>query len=105
MTNSSSWRGPAGDCLRATGVLVSTATERVVDNVHRDTPDAWPVGCCVRHLVVLVTGLHKRFLNAAAACNNTDSCTAAVVEPLGFAAWHPDTDPVSDLIDDYGLDS
>ena len=101
---------PARGCttcngLRATGVLVSTATERVVDDVHCDTTDAGPVGCGVLHLVVFVPCFHERFLDTAATGNDTDGCTAAVVEPLGLAAGHPDTHAVANLVNDNCLDS
>jgi hypothetical protein len=84
-------------------VLVSTATERVVDDVHRNTTDAGPVGCGIRHLVVFVTCFHERFLDAAATGNNTDGCAATVIKPFCFAAGHPDTDTVLGLINNNGL--
>jgi hypothetical protein len=86
-------------------VLVSTATERVVDNVHCDTTYAWPVGCGVLHLVVLVTCFDKRLVYAAATGYDTDGCPATVIEPFGLAAGHPDSDTVFDFINDNCLDS
>jgi hypothetical protein len=86
-------------------VLVPAATERVVNDVHRDTTDAGPVGCGVLHLVVFVPGFHKRFLNAAATGNNADSCAAPGVEPLGLAAGHPDADAVFGFVNNNGLHS
>jgi hypothetical protein len=86
-------------------VLVSTATERVVNDVHCDTTDARPVGCGIRHLMVLVPCFDKRLVNAAATSYNADGCPAAVIKPFGLATRHPDTDTVFNFVYDNCLDS
>jgi hypothetical protein len=86
-------------------MLVPAATERMVDDVHRDTTDAGPVGCGVLHLVVFVPGFHERFFYTPAACDNTDGCAAPCVEPLGLAAGHPDADTVFGFVNNNGLHS
>lgn len=105
MSDSPSRGCTAGNGLRATRVLVSTATERVVDDVHCNTTDAGPVGCGVLHLVVFVPCFHERFLDAATTGNDTDGCPAAVVEPLGLTAGHPDTHAVANLVNYDSLDT
>ena len=75
-------------------MLVPAATERVIDDVHRNTADTWPVGCSVLHLVVFVAGFYERFLDATTTGNNADGCTASCVEPFRLAAGHTDTDTV-----------
>ena len=88
-----------GQRLRTTRVLVTATTERVVDDVHRYTPDTRPVRCGVLHLVVLVPGLHERFFSTAATGDNPDCRTAPGIEPLGLPARHLHADLVFSLID------
>jgi hypothetical protein len=84
-------------------MLVTPATERVVDYVHCNPTYAGPVGRGIFHLVVLVAGFYERFVNTSPARNDTDCRPALCAEPFCFATGHPDTDPVLGLVNDNCL--
>ena len=97
---------PAGYGLWPPAVLVTAATERVVDDVHADTLDAGPLLCGGFDMEVLLSCLGERFFAPSAAGNDTDGCHADTAEPLVLAARHPDADSaVVGLADDEGLDA
>lgn len=53
-------------------MLSTTATERVIDGVHRDTAHGGPLPPASAHLVVFVSSLHHRFLRSTATGDDTD---------------------------------
>jgi hypothetical protein len=86
-------------------MLVTPATERVVDYVHCNPPYAGPVGRGIFHLVVLVAGFYERFVNTSPARNDTDCRPAPGIEPFCLAARHPDADAVQGLVNNNCLDA
>jgi hypothetical protein len=59
-----------------TNVLVVTTTVRVIDGVHGNTTSLGPAVTLDLVLVVGVTGLEERLVNATTTGNNTDNTTS-----------------------------
>src|SRR5688572_24864190 len=70
--------------------VVRTAAVRVVDGVHGHTTDAGPAHALGAHGVVLLAGLQKRLVAAAAAGHETDGRAGERVELAELAGGHAD---------------
>jgi hypothetical protein len=68
-------------------VLAATATEWVVDGVHRNTTDARPLRPACLHLVVFLPGFDDRFLGPATTSDDANRGATLWVKPLDFATW------------------
>ena len=71
-------------------MLSATATERVVNGVHRDPANAWVLRPARFHLVIFVSCLDERLLRPSTACDDTDRRPALWIEAFDFAAWQLD---------------
>jgi hypothetical protein len=67
-------------------MLAATTTERVVDRVHRHTTHTRPLRATSAHFVVLVSGLHERFLCPTAACDHADRGATIGRKPTDLVA-------------------
>jgi hypothetical protein len=86
-------------------MLVTTATKRMVDDIHGDAADAGPVRRGIPHLVVFVAGFHERFFDPSASRDDTNGSPATRIEPFCFAAGHSYTDPVRSLVNNDCLNA
>merc|ERR1712224_1024201 len=84
-------RSLAGGGGGVTDVLMVTTTVRMLDGIHRGTTDLRPGVALDLELVVVVTGLEHRLLEATATSDDTDHGTCVGGHGLASTGWKTDT--------------
>ena len=80
----------SGGC-GVTNVLMVTTTVRMLDGVHCDTSDSWPVSLLGVSLEVGAVGSEERLVSSLAAGTDADHGSAATDDGLTDARWESDT--------------
>jgi len=105
MANRPAGRCSSGYCLWPSGMLMSASSERMVNDIHRHSPDPGPIRCRVSHLVEFVACFDEGLLSAPSSGNNADCRSAPGVEPFRNSARHLNTNPVWRLVHNDCLNS
>src|SRR5659263_547814 len=83
----SSGRRAPGYCLWSSRMLASSASERMVNNIHCYTPASWPFACPYFHPVEFLSCLHERLLSTSASCDDPYGCPAFRIKPFHLSTW------------------
>lgn len=83
----SSWGiSPGGSWV--TNVLMVTSTMGMLDWVHSNTSDSWPVSLLGVRLVVRLVGLEEWLVGSLSSSDDTDHGSAATEDGLSHTRWH-----------------
>jgi len=82
-TDLRSWWGESGNSCWVTNVLLVTTTMWMLDWVHSNTTNVWPVASLDSEFVVLDTGLHDWLIGTTTTGDDTDHSSAVSVN--GFS--------------------
>ena len=84
-----------------------TTTVGMLDRVHGDTSNSWPVSLLSVGFVVRIISLKKRFVCSLSASDDADHGSAVAEDGLSHTRWHSDTGLLSVLSvsDDDGAGS
>ena len=90
-----------------TNVLMVTTTVRMLDRVHGNTSNSWPIPLLSMGFVVRIICLEKRLVSSLSASDDTNHGSAVAEDGLSHTRWHSDTGLLSVLSvsDDDGAGS
>ena len=74
-----------------TNVLMVTTTVGMLDWVHGDTSDSWPVPLLSVRFVVGSVSLEEWLVSSLSSSDNSDHGSAASEDGLSHAGWHSDS--------------
>ena len=74
-----------------TDVLTVTTTVRMLDGVHSDTSNSWPVSLLGVGVVVGGVGLEEWLVSSLSSCDATPHSSASSEECLSHTRWHSNT--------------
>lgn len=99
-----SWWGESADGRWVTNVLLVTTTMWMLDWVHSNTSDIWPVASLDSEFVVFDTGLQDWLIGTATCSDDTDHGSAVSVDGLSGTGWKDDsaTETIFGVTDDGG---
>jgi len=86
----SAWGISTGGCWM-TNVLMVTTTVRMLDWVHGNTSNSWPVPLLGVGFVVRLVSLEERLVGSLSSGDNSDHGSAASKNGLSHSRWHSDT--------------
>ena len=75
------------DSCGVTNVLMVTTTVRMLDGVHCNTSDAWPVSLFSMSSIVGVCGLENWLVSSGTTGNNTNHGSAATNDGFADTGW------------------
>jgi len=86
----SSWGVSSGGSW-VTNVLMVTTTMGMLDWVHGNTSNSWPVSLLGVRFVVGCVGLEEWLVGSLSSCDDTDHSSAATEDGLSHTRWHSDS--------------
>jgi len=72
-------------------VLMVTTTMRMLDWVHGNTSNSWPVSLLGMRFVVRIIGLEEGLVSSLSSSANSNHGSAASKDGLSHSRWHSNT--------------